>query len=179
MNWKQAIGEMALIHQHIWDLDDARIWPRHLPEVAASEKEIKAVEASLGYELPSDYRSFLACADGWRGFYQWVDLFGSKELNGSARRSAEITVATLEKEGALPKERVSSADVLPVALSSKDIDLFVLVKPNHPRAGSVIWLAGTVVDRFPSFAEFFLAMMDYNREEVQELLKARSARGLS
>jgi hypothetical protein len=36
----------------------------------------------------------------------------------------------------------------------------------------VIWFDGNEVDWFPSFDECFLAMMDYNREEIQALRRS-------
>jgi hypothetical protein len=35
--------------------------------------------------------------------------------------------------------------------------------------GLVIWYSGYEVDRFPDFDEFFAAMVDYNRAEIQHL----------
>jgi len=33
---------------------------------------------------------------------------------------------------------------------------------------------GQVIERFPSFREYFLAMLDYNREEIRHLEQRRS-----
>jgi len=38
----------------------------------------------------------------------------------------------------------------------------------------MVWLAGHEIDRFPSFDEYFWAMADYNRLEVQHLRAAAS-----
>lgn len=57
--------------------------------------------------------------------------------------------------------------LLPIAATSTDKDLFVITKPASPNPGIVIWFAGDEIDRFESFTEFFLAMIDYNREELK------------
>ncbi len=40
--------------------------------------------------------------------------------------------------------------------------------------GVIIWLAGSEVDRFPDFNEFFAAMVDYNRADIDRALGGRS-----
>ncbi|MBL2434413.1 SMI1/KNR4 family protein, partial [Klebsiella pneumoniae] len=50
-----------------------------------------------------------------------------------------------------------------------DKDLFVLCLPNSSRSGEIIWFAGEEIDRFKNFDEYFLAMVDYNREEILAL----------
>jgi hypothetical protein len=47
-----------------------------------------------------------------------------------------------------------------------------MTRRSSPSPGTVVWLAGTEVDRFPSFERFFLAMIDYNRLELQKLQEA-------
>ncbi|MFL2443764.1 SMI1/KNR4 family protein, partial [Bacillus thuringiensis serovar israelensis] len=37
------------------------------------------------------------------------------------------------------------------------------------RPGEIIWFAGEEIDRFENFDEYFLAMIDYNREEILAL----------
>ncbi len=56
-----------------------------------------------------------------------------------------------------------------LAASPVDRHLFVMTRKSAPQPGVVVWFDGAEVDRFPSFDEFFLAMMDYNREEIQAL----------
>ena len=37
----------------------------------------------MGYKLDLKYRDFLKHANGWKGFYQTVDLFGIEQLKKS------------------------------------------------------------------------------------------------
>ena len=68
----------------------------------------------------------------------------------------------------LKKSRVRREDLLPMA-APVDRHLFVMTRKSAPQPGAVIWFDGDEVDRFPSFDEFFLAMMDYNRNEIEAL----------
>ena len=65
--------------------------------------------------------------------------------------------------------------ILPIAATPIDLDLFVMARRSTSCPGTVIWLAGREIDRFPDFREYFLAMMDYNRQEVRELSRGSIA----
>jgi hypothetical protein len=66
----------VLIHQRLAELDTQGIWKYPLPEMAASEDEIAATELKLGYRLDQGYRQFLRHANGWKSFYQDMDIRG-------------------------------------------------------------------------------------------------------
>jgi hypothetical protein len=169
--WKKDIAIAFLVKQRIWELDQGRLWPFHYPELAATEAELIAVEEQLGYPLASEYRLFLSCANGWQCFYQRVDLFGTAELLGGLRMSAAMELLGWLEEDVLPFCGYSQADLLPIAISRDDLTLFCLTKPSHPRPGQVLWFSGKLIETFPDFREFFLAMCDYNRKEVGYLLE--------
>lgn len=61
--------------------------------------------------------------------------------------------------------------LLPVAVSRTDKDLFVMVTAEGEQHGQVIWLAGGEIDTFSSFSDFFEAMIDYNKEELEDILE--------
>jgi hypothetical protein len=44
-----------------------------------------------------------------------------------------------------------------------------MTRRSASQPGMVGWLAGSEIDRFPSFDEYFIATVDYNRLEVQHL----------
>jgi len=44
-----------------------------------------------------------------------------------------------------------------------------MVRPLSHAPGTVIWLAGEEIDRYPTFTEYFLAMIEYNRLLVKDL----------
>src|SRR5712691_1002737 len=167
--WRDRIAEMAIIKQAVAEADNEGLWEYRLPHVGATESQLRAVEQHLGEPLDPSYREFLECAGGWPAFLQTVDLFGPEELLGNERfRHAQEMVGYLEDE-ALKKSPVRKEDLLPIAASPVDRHLFVMTRKSASKPGVVIWFDGSEVDRFPSFDEFFLAMMDYNREEIQAL----------
>ena len=173
--WKKQIGIAFLVKQKIWELDQGRLWPLHYPELGATEDKLRQVEAHVGFSLPSQYRRFLECADGWRCFYQKVDLFSTDELlGGELMNVAGEVLEWLDAEGILCASGYSQGDVLPIGLSQEDNTLFCLAKAPQLSAGRALWFSDKLVDTFPDFREFFLAMCDYNRLEIRYLLDERA-----
>lgn len=173
-NWKSLIAEMVYIRQAMADADSKGLWEYALPAVAASTSQVRAVEQQLGYPLDESYRQFLLHANGWPSIYQAVDLFGTDELVGGPQGlHADEAISHLDTS-VLEQSGVSRESVLPIAVSRHDLDVFVLSTPTSSRPGEVIWFAGSEIDRFRNFHEYFLAMEDYNRMEVQAL-KASSS----
>ena len=54
------------------------------------------------------------------------------------------------------------------------MDLFVMVLKKGERFGEVIWFAGGQIDKYESFTEFFLAMIEYNKLGVEDMRKNES-----
>ena len=73
----------------------------------------------------------------------------------------------------LHKSAVKRTDLLPISATRLDKDLFVITRPPSPNPGSVIWFAGEEVERFVTFDEFFLAMVEYSRRDVEWLRRRR------
>lgn len=171
-DWKLRIVELVRIKQAIDDLDTKHLWEYRLPAVAATESELRAVEDHLGEALDPEYRAFLQCAGGWPAFYQMVDLFGPADLLGGPRFQQALTMLGYVEEAVLNSAGLRRQDLLPIAATPVDLDLFVMTRHSSLQPGCVIWLAGYVVDRFPSFGEYFLAMTEYNQLEIQDLRAA-------
>lgn len=168
-DWKEYISTMVLVKQELMRRDMDQVWPHHFPEIAASEEEISETEKELKVTLNPNYREFLQFANGWKGFYQTVDLFGTKELNHSAKMSYAFSQLHAIEKDVLKKSGNDVNQLLPIAVTESDLDLFALCLSNSPTPGKVIWFAGEVIDSFESFNEFFIAMIDYNREEIAAL----------
>ena len=164
MDWKKEIGIAFLVRQKVAEVDRQHVWPFALPQVGATEDAMRSVEGQIG-NLPVDYRAFLRCADGWDAFCKDRDLFGLGDLVGGPRMArARQLLATLS-----PLEDVcglSEEDVLPIGASQHNIDLFVISRVAGVDHGKVYWLAGQLVEQYPRFSEFFLAMVDYSRMDV-------------
>jgi SMI1-KNR4 cell-wall len=167
--WKQRIVELVLVKQKLAELGSKGLWQHRLPSVAATEGRLKSVEAHLGEALDPDYRAFLLHGDGWLAFYQTVDLFGSDDLMGNHRFHRATEMLRNVDDSVLISGGLRREDLLPIAASPVDLDLFVMTRRSASPPGMVVWLAGSEIDRFPSFDEYFIAMVDYNRLEVQHL----------
>jgi hypothetical protein len=168
-DWKQEIAIAWLVKEALMQADKQRIWPYHLPEVAANEDEIGRAEQALGFALDPSYRAFLKHANGWHGFWHTADLFGTGDLvEGSRKENAEFLLSMLD-EGVLKKSETRREELLPISATSVDRDLFVMAKPNSRLKGCVIWFAGEEVERFPTFDHYFLGMINYNRLSLQRL----------
>jgi hypothetical protein len=169
-DWTSEIAKGWRIHERIQELDRAGLWEHFLPDVAASEDEIAATEQQLGFRLDPEYRQFLRFANGWRRFYQDVDLFGTRNLLGAPPMDSAMAQLNAMDPADLEREAgMGAGDVLPIAASAEQRDMFLLGQPWSSAPGAVVWLSGQAVDRFPGFDEFYLAMLDYNREEIQDL----------
>lgn len=160
---------MVQIKQAISEVDAEGLWEFHLPRVAAKPEALRGVEEVLGFQLDPEYREFLGYADGWPSFFQSVDLFGIDDLVGGPRMDiARQLLAGLEP---VVLERVGLRDsqLMPIAVTAVDLDLFVMPVADGVQRPPVVWLAGHEVDRFASFEDFVLAMMEYNLRELSAL----------
>jgi len=168
-DWKTEIAIAWRVQEYLQQLDRDGIWEYHLPRVAAGEDELVRAEGTLQLHLDQKFRTFLTFANGWPDFFQSVDLFGTVELISSplmrrANDALKEYVDVLWDEYDLTLD-----DVLPIAKSKHDLDIFVIVRPSRPNSGQVIWLAGSHFESFPDFNEFFLSMVDYNRLRLERL----------
>lgn len=181
-DWKQALDELVRLHQHIRDLDHDSIWANEMPRSPATPEDILRVEQALRCELDPRFKAFLLHANGWRAFYQWVDLFGTEELLGERMKAGARRLLELDKAGLLRQTGLDIAKLLPIGITQRGQgaevpDLFLQVREGGPDKGAVLWLSDEEVDRFPSFDAFYLAMLDYNREEIHDLLQETKDQG--
>ena len=165
-DWRKEIGVAHLVKQRVAQFDRDALWPFHLPEVAASEKQLEDADRSYAGKLDAQYRDFLRFANGWQGFFQSVDVFGTQDLLGGSRlqRAHELLDSLEPLEAACGVKR---QECQPIAVSRDGIDVFCIANEISADAGAVVWFAGQVVQRFRDFDDFFLAMVDYNRLEAQ------------
>jgi hypothetical protein len=66
---------------------------------------------------------------------------------------------------------VGKVDILPFAISSDDIDVMVMTRPQTSLPGKILWLADGLGEAFADFDEWLLATVDYNGREYERLLK--------
>ncbi len=168
-DWAERIVTLALVKQDLAKADKEQLWPYHLPSLAASKDELDAVESYLGFKLDKEYRAFLDMANGWKGFFQYIDLFGTTQLLGSP--DMEYACGLLESidDDVFRTIGFSRNEFMAIASTRHDKDVFVISTSRSTKPGIVIWLAGEEVERFESFTDFFLSMIDYNRQELEEM----------
>lgn len=169
--WKTEIARIVHWKQVAAEHDKKKALPWHLPEVGASADALTRVEAKLGVALSDEYRSFLSLANGWKGFYVLVDLFGTDDfLSGRADELAQRP----EIESYLEENGLVGKQVIPIGGSNLEIDAFLLVSPaSAVLPGVVLWWAGEEIDRYKSFRDFFGAMVNYNAQIAQKMVQGR------
>lgn len=171
LEWKRELVIAHLVKQKIAEVDVNELWESTLPGVAASEEQIRTLEARMGGPLDPQHKEFLLHANGWRAFMQSIDVFSLDDfLDGARAQRAVDLVESLE-----PLDVVCGLgkhELLPIAVSSDDIDVMLMAKPETECAGKIFWFAGGLIETFVGFDEWFLAMVDYNRAEYRRLLSS-------
>ncbi|MCL1981959.1 MAG: SMI1/KNR4 family protein [Clostridiales bacterium] len=167
--WPNLIVAMTQVKQELMELDagDASLY--FLPEAAAEEVDLIMAEINLGCLIDQHHADFMRAANGWKGFYQSIDLFGTDDLacpqimqNAFSRLNA-VPSHVIEPTGFLRE------DLLPLAASGTSSDLCVITKQTASRPGKVIWITGEKARLFPNFEEYFRAMTDNYRLMLLEL----------
>ena len=161
---------MAHVKEELHQVDKMNLWDWHLPEIAAAETQIKDLESYLGFSLDPQYKSFLTCANGWKSLYHDVDLFGTECLmNGDKFAKANDLMRIVIES--CDDENFAIQEILPIAVSNQDIDVFIINNANSSSPGIVTWFAGYKIDTFLNFEEFFMSMIEYNKRGIIKLKK--------
>ena len=161
----------CLLKQKLDAVDKAHLWEYCLPRIAATEDELAAVEARIGEALDPIYREFLSYAGGWPAFFHDADLFGPEDFLGGAHFHHATEMLGFVDERVLSSAGFRRDELIPIAASREDLDLFVITRRTTSTPGIVIWLADSEIDRFRNFDEFFAAMVDYHRLDIERAAK--------
>lgn len=70
---------------------------------------------------------------------------------------------------ALEQAGLQDTALVPIAATTVDLDLFVMPIVGGQQVPPVVWLAGYEVDRFKTFEDYVLAMIEYNARELAAL----------
>jgi hypothetical protein len=168
-HWKAEIATLVYVKQALADADKRSLYPHHFPKVPADLSELRECERALGFRLEPDHATFLLSANGWDGFLQTTDLFGTHDFLGSDRYRAAASLLADYETRAFADTGVSKDVLFPIDASQLDGDIFAMVKSNLSAPSQVFWFAGYEIDRYPSFSEFFIAMIDHNKLAFQKL----------
>lgn len=169
-DWRPPIVEMVAVKQDLAAWDPKEVFPHHLPEVAATPETIEAAEGALGISLDDEHRSFLTYADGWKSFYQDVTLMGAAELVESPTREAALEVFRYGPELLEDVLRRSPEQLLAIAASKTQGDVFAMPVDDGQVGQRVFWLAeGELIDTFDSFGQYFVSMIDYTKRQIVQM----------
>jgi hypothetical protein len=162
IHWKQFAAQHDKRHALLWNL----------PKVGAGPDQIDLAEAKVGAPFSDEYKELLALANGWEGFFILTDLFGTEDfLNG---RAEEVRNRP-ELKDFLERSVFTVADVVPIGASDKELDVYLLISPRSAvMPNAVLWWANEEVDRYPTFREFFAAMVNYNARIANKLAQQES-----
>lgn len=157
MHWKQIAAKHDKYHALSWNI----------PRVCAKPEEIVEAETRIGVPFSTQFKELLLLMNGWKGFYILIDLFGTEDF--LAGRSTKIWERPEIKEYII-HSGFSTNDIIPIGASDAELDVFLLVSPRSTKgAGTVLWWAGEEIDRFPTFRDFFSAMVNYNAQVANKL----------
>jgi hypothetical protein len=173
MNWPVLISKIAMIKSKTYEKDGGKIWPYHLPNVKASEKQMEDFIRRIKISLPSDYLEFLRHANGWKGFFQYNDLLGTEDHQKIQYQKTMDNIFFSLEEANIPG--IEKKSLFPIAVNSVDRDIFFIVAEPTKRFGKVIWYAGQVIETFSDFSAFMNAMIAYNERELKRIDKLKES----
>jgi hypothetical protein len=168
-DWRLEIVRMVQIKQAIAEADAKHGWQYQLPKVAATGEALRDVEEMLGFRLEAEYREFLSYANGWQAFMLEIDLFGVDDLAGSPAMVAARRLTESLEPVALEEAGLLGAQLVPIGASGVDRDLFLMQVMDGVQVPPVLWFSGGEVDRYETFHDFVLAMIEYNAQDLKEL----------
>jgi cell wall assembly regulator SMI1 len=172
IDWKADIARVAYWKQLAADHDKLNAMPWKLPRVGAKCEAIAEAERELGHRLPAQYRQFLEFADGWQGFFVTTDLFGTDDF---ILHRHQAVMQNLEVQAYIAANTWRPEEVTPIGATDFDLDKFLLIADSAKvLPGGVAWFTGQEVDRYPSFHDFFAAMVNYNARLANQLVREDS-----
>ena len=161
--FEKKINELKEIKAEMKKNDINNIWEYFEPNPPASESEIASVR-NQGIVPDKEIIEFWKINNGWNCFYQMVDLFGTIDMF-SERMNYANTILKIEIDN---QNEFKNGQLLPIAISRDDMDIFAYVKDGNCK-GKVIWYAGGEIERFDSFINFFTCMIEYCRADLNDL----------
>ena len=162
---------MVEVKSHLSDVDGG-FWPYYLPALKAEMSAIDQVESRLGFDLPSSYRRFLGYANGWRGFFQTIDLLSCDQLLRGDEYASSGEVANPIGHKDWQTLDLDPESTVIIGGSTHEADLFVIdfsLFIDHE--APIVWIAGERIQTWPAFVDFFSSMIEYNRREIAHFLR--------
>lgn len=159
----QLVLLAAEVNQSVAAADVNSIWQYGQPNEGASDDELQQIQRS--YNVGPEYVELLSVANGWPGFYHDVDLLSVHDLEGGELLDRAWMLAESADSGSAGMLALSRSTHIPIAVSTNDIDVFLL---NLQRR-DIRWIAGQEVESFVSVESFLREMTEYNRQTLEDL----------
>ncbi|HEY2410224.1 MAG TPA: SMI1/KNR4 family protein [Polyangiaceae bacterium] len=169
--WKNLISSIRTVHT-----DLLRAAPHRdlglVPNPAASERAITAVEGRIAIPLPPSYRAFLLEHDGWPRFFEGATLLGTANLGKRmyadlARAAFDAAETPVPHLG--PPSRMLRRPIIPFGADLAGTTLFAF-NPSIARADGeyevVAWVNEIGVRR-DSFEDFLQFVIDMSESELE------------
>ncbi|GAB3586201.1 hypothetical protein GCM10027445_64680 [Amycolatopsis endophytica] len=166
LGWHELIGFMYQVREKL-SVVKPDVYPLTLPNPGATGTKL----AAFGDSLDAQYRDFLGYADGWAEFFRDVYLLGTGDLaGGPAVDAGERLLDGYFRRAEVPADFPEKKDLIPIAVGTEDIDVFVLWRTGPVTEGGhpVLWLADEEIDRFANFREFFLSIHEHLKRSLAE-----------
>ena len=177
-NWKVMIVGMGLINNAIHNANRNALVGVSLPELDASIEEIRAIQKKLKVKLSKGYKDFLLHSNGWEFFYQDVDLFGTGDLEPDSDKMKRAMAMLEIKMAGNSELRKMKGKILPIAASRDDDEgWLILLVTEGKNFGKIIWFVEENMGWVDSFEDFFIAMMECNRDILESVLREQIAAG--
>ncbi|HEX2729993.1 MAG TPA: SMI1/KNR4 family protein [Polyangiaceae bacterium] len=168
--WLPHLQEMRRLHTEL-----ARLAPYRddglVPNPSATLPEVAAAEARLGFALPPSYREFLQRHDGWRRFFDGVDLLGTDALGDP--RHGRAAKLLLDRGGSLTASGGQRC-LAPFGIDAQMSSVFAFdVNCASPEKPVVAWV-GELGIEVPNFAAFLKLLAEIAEAELRAMTQHSS-----
>jgi len=163
ISWPVEIARLYKVKEAIAALDADGIYKFSAPRLAASDIDIQRLKTSIPVQWDKSYLGFLRFANGWPHFLQNTYLFGTEDFAGDLyRQIAESLRFRLPMNSERFKFVWTEQNCLPIGGSLLDNSIFVIERKHQ--GARVAWLNTDEVDGYIGFEDFFIAMIEYNKQ---------------
>lgn len=163
---KNIIEEHVILKQEMEKIDKDKLWEYYMPNDPADEETVKESLSKLGVNIPNELIELYQVLNGWDCFFQMVDLFSLSDYFSDKMNYAKTILHTILEY----QEEFEINDLLPIAVSRDDIDVFVLVVGGKS-FGQVIWFAGGIIERFDSIRFFLTEMLKLSKATIDNKMR--------
>jgi hypothetical protein len=144
--------------------------PLPKPGAPAANDDIRRVQSTVHCHLDADFADFLRCANGWPALMVSTDLFSTDDLREDRlSRRAMGDVEAFDAIGTVSDVMGAVENLIPIAYCESYLSIVCAERHDSPRSGRIVWICGSDVQVFASFADFWQAVVLYNKMDLDDL----------